>query len=45
MALKFMTRDKPQNDRSLQLPREDEEEYRIEKLKGNNPIKWPETTK
>ena len=44
-ALKFMMREKPQGEKKLELPKEDEEEYRIQKLKGNNPVKWPETTK
>jgi hypothetical protein len=43
-SLKFMNREKTAAERKFVLAKE-EEEFRIEALKGNNPAKWPDSIK
>lgn len=41
-ALRFVTGERNQVDRKFTLVKE-EEEVRIEALKGNNPLRWPDS--
>lgn len=43
-ALRFVTGERNQVDRKFTLVKE-EEEVRIEALKGNNPLRWPDSLK